>query len=125
MLISKEHGLNPSLGICFYCGRDNGEILLMGKLKGDVEAPRKSVSSYEVCEQCKKDLEADDHLIAIVVSNIQKFDSQPEIAPDYYPTGDLISLRYEILDEKFKGQKISLMTTEDYAELQKKMQENT
>lgn len=28
--ISKEHGVAPALGACCFCGRDNGEIVLLG-----------------------------------------------------------------------------------------------
>ena len=50
--LSERHGVNPSLGVCFYCNEDNGEIILPGRLKGDVEAPRKAVWHKHPCDKC-------------------------------------------------------------------------
>jgi len=52
--LSKKHGVNPSMSICFFCGKEKNEIVLPGKLKGDAEAPRKAVWNYEPCDECKK-----------------------------------------------------------------------
>jgi hypothetical protein len=50
--LSEKHGVNPSLAICFFCGKDTGEIILPGRLPGDAEAPRRAVWGYEPCPQC-------------------------------------------------------------------------
>lgn len=52
--ISEKHGVNPTIPICFWCGKQKNEIALLGKLKGDVEAPHNCVLDYEPCEECKK-----------------------------------------------------------------------
>lgn len=49
--LSPEHGLNPSIMQCPICHKDIG-IALLGKLKGDVEAPK--VIENELCDDCKK-----------------------------------------------------------------------
>ena len=51
--LSEKHGVNPSMGICFYCGEDDGTIALPGRLRGDAEAPRRAVWSMEPCRKCK------------------------------------------------------------------------
>jgi len=51
--LSEKHGVNPSISTCFYCGQDKNELILAGKMKGDVEAPRRAVWSKEPCDQCK------------------------------------------------------------------------
>ena len=53
ILLSPKYGVNPSMTICFYCGDVTG-IALMGKLKGDVEAPKQCCTSVEPCDKCKK-----------------------------------------------------------------------
>lgn len=53
ILLSKKYGVNPSMTVCFYCGEVTG-IALMGKLKGDVEAPRECCLSVEPCDKCKE-----------------------------------------------------------------------
>jgi hypothetical protein len=51
--LSEKHGLNTALGRCFWCGGDDGTILLLGRLPDDAKAPRKIVSSYEPCATCR------------------------------------------------------------------------
>lgn len=51
--ISEKHGVNPCIPICFWCGKEKNEIALLGKLKGDVEAPMHAVINYEPCDDCK------------------------------------------------------------------------
>lgn len=51
--LSPKHGVNPSVGICFYCGKPDGTVVLPGMLKGDVEAPREAVWTREPCADCK------------------------------------------------------------------------
>lgn len=50
--LSDKHGVNPTIPKCFFCGNDKSEVLLMGKLKGDVEAPHNAVFDKEPCVQC-------------------------------------------------------------------------
>lgn len=48
-----EHGVNPTVSQCFFCGKDKNEIALLGAAyKG--EAPRHMVLSYEPCDTCKE-----------------------------------------------------------------------
>lgn len=51
--LSPKHGLNPSLSQCFYCGGDKGEIIIPGRMKDDMEAPRQAVWNMEPCDQCE------------------------------------------------------------------------
>lgn len=39
----KKHGVNSSITVCPICGKEIG-IALLGKLKGDEEAPRKIIA---------------------------------------------------------------------------------
>jgi len=54
--ISEKHGVNPSLGICFWCGEHTNEIILFGKIKDDKEAPREACVSMEPCDKCKENM---------------------------------------------------------------------
>ena len=51
ILLSPKHGVNPSIAHCECCGKDYG-LVLMGKLKGDKEAPKEVM--YGFCEDCQK-----------------------------------------------------------------------
>lgn len=48
-----EHGLNPTLCTCFWCGEDTGEIALLGATYNG-EAPMHMVLNYEPCAACKE-----------------------------------------------------------------------
>ncbi len=50
--LSHKHGINPSLAVCYYCGKDDWTIILPGKLKGDAEAPHRAVWSMDPCMEC-------------------------------------------------------------------------
>lgn len=52
LIISNKHGINPSLEVCYVCGKDVG-VILFGALKGDVEAPRRACLNKEPCAECK------------------------------------------------------------------------
>lgn len=54
--LSPEHGVNPSILHCFICGKETG-LALLGKLKGDAEAPKDISNPNELCDDCKKALE--------------------------------------------------------------------
>lgn len=54
MLLSKKHGLNPTIPKCFFCGEDKNEIILAGKLKGDIEAPKNVAWDKNPCEKCQE-----------------------------------------------------------------------
>ena len=48
-----EYGLNPTMGVCPYCGKETGVIALLGNsIKG--EAPRTMVLSSEPCKDCQE-----------------------------------------------------------------------
>lgn len=62
--ISPKYGVNPSVGLCFYCGEENGDVIMAGRIRekndrghavfgSDVEAPRKAVCTMDPCAKCK------------------------------------------------------------------------
>lgn len=83
--ISPKHGVNPCIPICFFCGQEKNEIALLGKIKGDKEAPKNVVLDYEPCENCKKSMSAGITLIGVETHPLQP--NQPEIQKGLYPTG--------------------------------------
>lgn len=58
--LSPKYGVNPSLLQCPVCHKDTG-IALLGKLKGDAEAPK---YMNELCDDCKKE-----YTVGIVVKS--------------------------------------------------------
>lgn len=97
ILISKKHGVNPTIPVCFFCGKEKNEIVLLGKLtnkKGEeVKAPRNLVMDYEPCENCRKNMALGVTLIGVQEEPI-KVNNQvikpiyKEGDKDLYPTGN-------------------------------------
>ena len=63
--VSEKHGVNPSITICPICGKETG-IALLGKLKGDKEAPRRMLS--DPCDDCISKL-GNDKIYIIAINN--------------------------------------------------------
>ena len=100
--ISKKHGVNPSLTVCFFCGKHTG-IALMGRLKGDAKAPYEVMCDYEPCDECKKKFEQGSLLLEVdtrpLVNGqlaIQKKDNH-----ELYPTGRFKLIKREACERIF------------------------
>lgn len=63
--VSEKHGVNPTIPLCFYCGNEKNEVLLLGRLPEDKEAPRNMVFDYEPCDECKSFMEQGIILISV------------------------------------------------------------
>lgn len=50
--LSEKYGLNPTRVVCFWCNEDDGTVIMLGRLKGDAEAPRRICVGYEPCKSC-------------------------------------------------------------------------
>lgn len=93
--LSKEHGVNPTIPICFWCEKDKNEVALLGKLPGDAEAPMRMwiPGDYEPCEECKK-MWDDGIALVEAYENPVLNENQPPFH-GAYPTGRLIILSEE------------------------------
>ena len=49
--LSPKHGVNPAMARCVWCGKAD-RIVLLGRLKGDAEAPKDIFFDYEPCPKC-------------------------------------------------------------------------
>lgn len=67
IILSEKHGVNPSITVCPICGKEIG-IALLGKLKGDEEAPR--YIQRDICDECKAKV-ADNKCFVIAVGEDQ------------------------------------------------------
>lgn len=113
--VSEKHGLNPTIPVCFYCGKQKNEIALMGHMKGDIEAPKNMVLDYEPCDECKKQWEKGVTLIE--VTKVPFPDGRPPIQHDAYPTGRCAVVKPEALVGDFKAGSRALVLTEDYKQM--------
>lgn len=100
--LSEKHGVNPTMCQCFFCGEVK-EIALLGKLKGDVEAPMYAVMDYEPCDKCKEKMNMGVTLIE--VSDIQPSDGRPPLKAEgnqlVYPLGNYVVITPEATNRVF------------------------
>lgn len=98
--IHPEYGVNPTLGVCFWCNEEDGTIGLLGYNKGK-EAPRRTVLSYEPCAKCKEQMAQG--ITCIEASEIPNFPGQPSMDSkrEVYPTGTLSVIKEEAAERIF------------------------
>ena len=99
--ISPKYGVNPTIPVCFWCGKQKNEIALMGRMKGDIEAPKNMVLDYVPCEECQNHmamgvavLEASDH---------PNTEGQPPMQKGVYPTSRFVVVTTECADRVFNA----------------------
>lgn len=82
---SPKHGLNPTMGQCFWCDGETGEIALLGRLPGDAQAPRRAILSYDPCPACRSRWEGNVAIIEVVEADASS--AQPPLYDNFVPTG--------------------------------------
>lgn len=50
--LSPKHGLNPSIEVCYFCGKDKNSIAMLGLLPKDEKAPTRACYNREPCDEC-------------------------------------------------------------------------
>ena len=53
MRLHKKYGSNPTMPVCFFCGKEKGEIVLLGAAYKE-KAPRLMIVDKAPCEKCKE-----------------------------------------------------------------------
>ena len=90
--LSKKHGVNPTIPICFWCGEEKNEVVLLGELKDDAEASKNMIVDYEPCDACKELFSKGIQIIGVVDQPV--VDGMfPIIVNDdveLYPTGSML-----------------------------------
>ena len=103
IMLSDKHGVNPAVPRCFYCMKDKDLIYLLGKTRGDVEAPHGAVWDMEPCEKCKKWMKEGIIVISVRDDQGQELvdahrDNRP---PNPYRTGGFWVIKHGVLDDIF------------------------
>ena len=105
ILLSPRHGVNPTIPVCFWCGREKNEVALMGYLKGrggeDIAAPMHMVIDYEPCDECRQNMAQGFTLIE--ATSKPNAASNVEIQRGVYPTGRYAVLRREAAERIFSN----------------------
>lgn len=100
--VSKKHGVNPSITLCFWCGKSKG-IALLGQLPNDAEAPKEAVFDYEPCDACHDIWQQG--VPVLEVTSVPMHKGMPSInkEPIAYPTGRCVVINPEALTIKTKA----------------------
>jgi hypothetical protein len=94
--ISKKHGLNPSISLCFWCGEECG-IALLGRLPDDIKAPKHCLLDYTPCKNCQKIFKQGGLIVECDTKPLSSLSGQPPIQDNLYPTGRFAVLKLESL----------------------------
>ena len=118
--LSPKHGVNPTIPVCAWCGKQKNEIALLGKIKTnkhgeDPEAPKNCILDYEPCDECRENFAKG--VVVIEATTSPLVENQAPISVQdgqkVYPTGRWCVLRVEsaerIFSREFKlGDRICL-----------------
>lgn len=100
-ILHPKHGLNPTLRTCFWCGKDTGELALLGAAYNG-HAPMHMVLNYEPCDACKEQFAKG---ITLIETTTRPTNNLPAIDGTNYPTGRIAVVTEEsiprIFDEEF------------------------
>lgn len=144
--LSPKHGVNATIPVCFWCGKEKNEIALMGRVRerdprtgravrgSDVEMPMRAVLDYEPCDCCKEQFSQGVHIIECSPDRV---DGRPAMTKDneghiIYPTGRFIVMKSEAAKNIFNvdpsmlepGKKMC-MDTQTFSQLMGMMEQPT
>lgn len=109
--LSPKHGLNPTIPVCAWCGKEKNEIALMGHIKTDVrgedpEAPMHCVLDYEPCEHCKEQWSAGVAVLEATTKRPTPYRPpiQKQGNDEIYPTMRFVVIKAESAERIFNGQ---------------------
>ena len=102
--LHKKYGLNPTLSTCFYCGKETGEIALLGA-NYNGEAPMHLCTSLEPCHDCKERFKDQ---VLIVEADLAS-NGEP------IPTGRFVAIPKQMVNTPNKG--ICLMYPEEFTKM--------
>jgi len=83
--LHKEHGLNPTIPVCFLCGKDKNELVLLGAAYKE-KAPMHMCMDKEPCDDCKEKMKEYVVLVEVKDGCDQR---------DPYRTGMIAYLKHE------------------------------
>lgn len=104
--ISEKYGVNPCIPLCWFCNEPKNEVILAGRLPGDVEAPRHAVWDRRPCDNCQKCMR-----LGIICISVREEKNADKENP--YRTGGWCVLTEEAFRRVFEGLRASPEIVED------------
>lgn len=113
ILLSPKHGANPSVLHCICCGKDYG-VALLGKLKGDKEAPKDIYQG--LCRDCEGVIKQGGAMIIEVKDD--------ESGNNPYRTGRIVGVSKDFKERNHIEQSIIYMEQSSFSKIFGKVQFN-
>lgn len=79
-----KFGVNPTLGVCFWCGEGDGTVGLLGMNHGK-EANKETVLTLEPCPKCKENMARG--VTIVEATTFQRDPWQVQLQRGAFPTG--------------------------------------
>jgi hypothetical protein len=91
--LHREHGVNPTIPVCYFCGEDKNEVVLLGAgYKG--EAPMRMLMDTHPCEQCQEYMEQ-----GVILMGVDPDKSADEENP--HRTGHFVVVKDDAIERVF------------------------
>lgn len=108
--LSPKYGLNPTIPVCFWCGNEKNEVVLMGhvgnpKKHEDIEAPKHAILDFEPCEECVKNMAKG--FTVIEATTEPNNTTNTELQKGVYPTGNWVVIKNEAAQRIFPDADLS------------------
>lgn len=120
--LSRNHGFNPAIPKCYFCGKNKNEIILAGRLPGDREAPKGAIWDSRPCDKCAEYMKQGVLLISIrddQVSVLEEHSSslvgltraerRRVVPPNPFRTGGWVVVKREAFKRFFSGESADAM----------------
>ena len=103
--VSPKYGLNPTMSVCFWCGKERGDIAIMGHIGDgrkheDIKAPRHMVIDYEPCDECKRKMALG--FTVMEATTAPNSVTSVQIQSGVFPTGRFVVVKREAVTRTFK-----------------------
>lgn len=118
--LSPEHGVNPVIPNCFWCGQKKNEIAMLGKIdRQDSKAPENIVLNYEPCDKCNELFSQGIQVIGVTETPAVKdmFPIQKSDSVALYPTGNFIVVGEDWAKAVFADDEETLKNVLEYKRL--------
>lgn len=104
--LSPKYGVNPTIPVCFWCGKEKNEVALVGHVGDgrkheDFEMPMHAVINYEPCEECAKAMNTG--FTVMEATRTPNMLTDMEMQNGVYPTGKWVVLKTESARRIFTG----------------------
>ena len=115
--VSPKYGLNPTLATCFWCGKETGDLALLGRIRSrkgahdDKEAPHTACLGLAPCDACKRKFAKGVHVIEVSDDGSRFGGNEAFALKDgsgavHWPTGRFVVVREGVIKDRKAGQPV-------------------